>query len=550
MGIMNCWFMHPGVAARDRGPRRHRRDHRHRRARPARDRHQGQHAPHLGAGDGAELRPRHRARAQPSRPRLQGRPDPRLLRRRAPPLQGPVGRRADADLDARLRGPGARGRVDRALPGRPRRARRRRTRERRSSASTARPRCMGFLLHFDNRLGVGDHGPYHLADGGFVLARDIIVDEPAFPWSDGGGLPYAFTVAMFFAPGLRARGRDDGHLDRLHDARRTTSRSCRASPSTGATRWDTPMDEIRTVGLDDMAELRTLLEERSAALYQRIAAMSKRERIESGAMVYTAGFALPVRARRRHVRRTGCRARLPRDAPGGVGVLRDDHQRRRDGDDPAAVPDRLVGQPGARARCRDELSGDDAELPVLHALKVRGFAGADAVAESSGLDEATVAGDARQAVTERGHAKRREGRITGYSLTPAGSARHVLLLRDSVPRATVSKLAAVYESFLAPNREFKQLTSDWQQGSGGGNAGAVGGRARRGRWRDRARRRRAAAVRHLPGPRSTARWRRSAAATTTRWPSRCQAATTTSGWSCTRTCSRRSAASGPMPTSS
>ena len=88
-------------------------------------------------------------------------------------------------------------------------------------------------------------------------------------------------------------------------------------------------------------------------------------------------------------------------------------------------------------------------------------------AESSGLDEATVQATL-DTVTERGHAKHREGRVTGYSLTPAGSARHVLLLRDSVPRATVSKLAAVYESFLAPNREFKQLTSDWQQGGGDG----------------------------------------------------------------------------------
>ena len=41
----------------------------------------------------------------------------------------------------------------------------------------------------------------------------------------------------------------------------------------------------RTVGLDDMPALRTRLEERSAALYQRIAAMSKRERIEARRVV-------------------------------------------------------------------------------------------------------------------------------------------------------------------------------------------------------------------------------------------------------------------------
>ena len=63
---------------------------------------------------------------------------------------------------------------------------------------------MGFLLHFDNRLGVGDHGPYPLDDGGFVLARDIILDEPAFPWSGGGELPYAVTVGDVLRAGHRA----------------------------------------------------------------------------------------------------------------------------------------------------------------------------------------------------------------------------------------------------------------------------------------------------------------------------------------------------------
>ena len=126
-----------------------------------------------------------------------------------------------------------------------------------------------------------------------MLARDIIVDEPAFPWSDGGGTcPYAFTVAMFFAP-------DSGLEVEMMDISTVFTTPANYIPFVQGIavyrrdRWDTPMDEIRTVGLDDMAELRTLLEERSAALYQRIAAMSKRERIESGAMVYTAGFALP-----------------------------------------------------------------------------------------------------------------------------------------------------------------------------------------------------------------------------------------------------------------
>ena len=85
------------------------------------------------------------------------------------------------------------------------------------------------------------------------------------------------------------------------------------------------------------------------------------------------------------------------------------------------------------------------------------------------------------AVAERGHARERSGRISGFSLTPAGSARHVLLLRDSVPRAQVARLAAVYESFLAPNREFKALTTAWQQDGDRAATLAAGGDRRRGR---------------------------------------------------------------------
>ena len=48
------------------------------------------------------------------------------------------------------------------------------------SASTE---LLGFLHHFDNRLGLGDHGPYTLPDGGFVLVRDLFVNEPSSPLS-------------------------------------------------------------------------------------------------------------------------------------------------------------------------------------------------------------------------------------------------------------------------------------------------------------------------------------------------------------------------------
>src|SRR5579875_2037333 len=67
---------------------------------------------------------------------------------------------------------------------------------------------LGFLVHFDNRLGLGDSGPYPTADGGFVIVRDLFIHEPAFAWSDcTEGLPHAVSIAMFFRrdSGIRAR---------------------------------------------------------------------------------------------------------------------------------------------------------------------------------------------------------------------------------------------------------------------------------------------------------------------------------------------------------
>ena len=104
------------------------------------------------------------------------------------------------------------------------------------------------------------------------------------------------------------------------------------------------------------------------------------------------------------------------------------------------------------------------EFTVLQILKVKGFASADQVAfridgtESQGaLVEPLL-----KAATENGLAKYREGRLTGFMLTPAGRERHAALRETAITPDTKVRLAEVYEGFLGPNREFKQLTTDWQ----------------------------------------------------------------------------------------
>lgn len=321
---------------------------------------------------------------------------------------------------------------------------------------------MGFLLHFDNRLGLGDTGPYPLPDGGFVLVRDLFVNEPAFPWSEETeGLPYAFTIAMFFDA-------DSGLETRMTDLSTVFTTPANYLPLVkgiavyARETWDTPMEQLRTLTLDDLAQYRTRCEQQSTKLYARIAAMSKKEKIEAGAFVYTAGFALPF-------------AR----AAGIHDELIAHHRFNEIHPAVAACYDTIIGGLATEMiprlfltgswgnpvpeRESDALAEDSSEFEVLHALRVRGFADIEKVVESTGYDSAKVA-DVLARTTERGHTKERTGKISGFMLTPAGKARHVLLRGDSVTRPQVEALRAAYEQFLPPNRAFKQLTTDVQLG--------------------------------------------------------------------------------------
>lgn len=321
---------------------------------------------------------------------------------------------------------------------------------------------MGFLLHFDNRLGVGDHGPYPLPDGGFVLVRDIFLNEPAWPWNNvDSGLPWSVTVAMFFDPGTPLEVE-------VVDISTVFTKPANYVPFIKGVAiyqrdaWDAPIESIRTLTLDDLEQLRVMCEKASAQLYQRIAKMSTREKIEAGALTYTAGFALPI-------------AR----AAGMVEELVAKHEFFDLHPAVAACYDTIVsgvatemiprlfltgswGNPVPEQES-SELRGDDNEFQVLHALRVRGFATPAAVAESTGLSTETVAAVLAD-TTERGHTKERTGKVAGFSLTPAGKARHVLLRRDTQSREAEAKVTEAYERFLVPNAEFKQLTSDWQTG--------------------------------------------------------------------------------------
>lgn len=99
---------------------------------------------------------------------------------------------------------------------------------------------------------------------------------------------------------------------------------------------------------------------------------------------------------------------------------------------------------------------------VVHALRLKGFAEPPGVAEASTLEEADVwallDGLAHDALAER-----REGRISGWTLTPAGRERHVELLETERSRAGCGEaLEVAYKRFLSWNDAVKSLCTDWQ----------------------------------------------------------------------------------------
>ncbi|MBA3654177.1 MAG: MarR family transcriptional regulator [Actinobacteria bacterium] len=101
-------------------------------------------------------------------------------------------------------------------------------------------------------------------------------------------------------------------------------------------------------------------------------------------------------------------------------------------------------------------------LRVLHALRLRGFADDDIVAFLAGVSE----GDATELVGElaaEGLANRREGRLSGWSLTPDGRATHAKLISEEVADAGCrDAVDDGYRRFLAINETMLGCCTQWQ----------------------------------------------------------------------------------------
>ncbi len=147
-----------------------------------------------------------------------------------------------------------------------------------------------FLLHFDCRNGVADTGPYPLPNGGWALVRDHVLNDPGYPWADAvGDLPWSVTLVMFFEgdQAIDSRVVDIGTMftEPANYLRHLTGYAVYVRE-----REDTPVSEIRLLGEQELEPIAIRAEKGAAALYPRIAGMSKREKVLAGSHVYYTDF--------------------------------------------------------------------------------------------------------------------------------------------------------------------------------------------------------------------------------------------------------------------
>lgn len=121
----------------------------------------------------------------------------------------------------------------------------------------------------------------------------------------------------------------------------------------------------------------------------------------------------------------------------------------------------------ARSSEASGVRGGDGTTPfvVLHALRIKGMAGADVLATVTGLEEAEI-GTALGSLADRGGVNHVATRDL-WRLTEDGRAEHAVALArvlDDVDLETVP-----YEPFLSLNADFKQLCTDWQLRDGDPN---------------------------------------------------------------------------------
>jgi len=104
----------------------------------------------------------------------------------------------------------------------------------------------------------------------------------------------------------------------------------------------------------------------------------------------------------------------------------------------------------------------DPQLLVVTCVRLKGFADADAIAAASGLPASEV-GRVLEDLQVRDLARHREGRVSGWTLTPAGRNLHAELVAAELDAAgCAAAVEDAYQAFLGLNPRLLVTASAWQ----------------------------------------------------------------------------------------
>ena len=109
----------------------------------------------------------------------------------------------------------------------------------------------------------------------------------------------------------------------------------------------------------------------------------------------------------------------------------------------------------------------DPSFRAFHALRIKGFAKSDMVADIAAITVAEAEAELT-ALMGKEYALFREARAL-WQITPAGKEAHKEALAADTPDAVRKALHTPYETFLGLNTAFKELCGDWQLKDGAPN---------------------------------------------------------------------------------
>jgi hypothetical protein len=104
----------------------------------------------------------------------------------------------------------------------------------------------------------------------------------------------------------------------------------------------------------------------------------------------------------------------------------------------------------------------DLRTLVMHGLRLKGFAEPAVIAETVAVPEADAKPVLDQMVAD-GLATYRDGRLSGFTLTPEGRVEHARLLREELDAHGVrDPVHAAYRRFLGHNGDLLEVCTAWQ----------------------------------------------------------------------------------------